>query len=381
MAYTYKVTFNAAESWFFGNEKNFIVPDQKNGKDYSNSYFIKSEFLPSQTAVLGVLRYILIPNKKPMWQYNEYDKQKNAECIGKTSFDPDSKDIQEFGKIKKISPVFIIRDGETLIPVPLDHILYHKENDKDVKNNKYTPFTKYTAHQTSEDKKLTASEYDAKAGLTDGFVSLADGTVYRNSDIFVTDERTGINRSLTEKGFFKKQYVAFKTVTKEEKNNKTVRTPHKCSFAVYAEIDEQLDGKQFTVTMGQGKSPFTVKFEQSENTLCNDAESFIGEAGTRHITELDISPSDCSLLYCLSDCFISEPYDGTLFAVTEVKDYRAFKTNDNGKVEKGALLHRLIKAGSVFIVPNSQNPLTDRVNKNASNIGFNTILNIGGLSE
>lgn len=373
MATTYKVTFTAAEPWFFGNEKNFLFPDHFNA--YANSYFIKSELMPSQSAVLGVLRYLLIPVKKRFQDYTPEDLKLNAGYIGEESFDPDAEKVQSFGKIKRISPVFIIRDGETLVPVPLDHIARITSGGTYVPNETYTPFAAYALYTTCDGAKLAARDYDMKAGLADGFVSLATGRVYGSDELFVTEERVGINRTPDKngnKGFFKKQYAGFRTIT-VEKNKKT---PHSASFAVYAEIDAPLDGKTFAVTMGQGKSPFAVTFEEAENTLGAAAESFFIE---KHASVA--VPENASILYCLSDTFLPSPYAGTLFAVTATRDYRAFLTGGSGDISKGKLLYRLIRAGSVFItdIPDEWLPRTEK--ENAQNIGFNTIINIGGKTK
>lgn len=392
----YKVLFTPAEPWFFGNEKNFLFPNQSSSGSYSNSYFIKSEQMPSQSAVLGALRYIFIPVKKVKNKYNEQDFENNKKLIGGESFNIDSATTQEFGKIKKISPVFIVRDGKELIPAPLDHKnkFYNDESKENETNDFYTPFKEYKVCMTNKDYMLTAADYVAKDELASGFVSLADGKFYKTSDIFGSEDRVGINRADRKGGLFKKQYCFFRKVTKNTKSKKT--DTHEYSFAVYAVIDDdKLDGGIFDVTMGQGKSPFSVSFEEvcdadrlkdGKSPIENHAEDFLKEKHCKLVfsdEQQKIETGKCKLIYCLSDAVISTPYDKTVFAATKTKDYRAFLSKPNGIVEKGEKLHRLIKAGSVFISTTADEWVNSIKNENVEQIGFNNfvVINIGGKTN
>ena len=64
MSKTYLLTFTPQEPYFFGNEKSFTYPGQKNGGQYGNRYYVKSEQTPSQSTLFGALRYLMIPVKK-----------------------------------------------------------------------------------------------------------------------------------------------------------------------------------------------------------------------------------------------------------------------------------------------------------------------------
>ena len=106
----YLMKLTPLEAYFFGNEKSFKYPKQENSGQMSNQYYIKSESVPAQTTLLGMLRYLLLPVKKNNFSdYTDDDKKLNAEAVGASSFDFEQKD-SSFGKIKGISPVFLLKD-------------------------------------------------------------------------------------------------------------------------------------------------------------------------------------------------------------------------------------------------------------------------------
>lgn len=374
---SYKITFTPAEPWFFGNEKRFLFSNESSDS-YGKQYYIKSELMPSQSTVLGALRYILIPNKKLKYAYTDDDRRTNEEYIGKGSFNIDAAEVQSFGKIKSISPVFLIKNKtEVLIPAPLDHkTKWHTENDSG-ENKTYTPFADYGSCTTAAGKKLYAKDYVAKDELFGGFVSLADDSVIKNDDIFVVDGKVGINRSDKENGFFKKDCISFKNLLKTEQGT----VPQSFSFAVYADIDiDDLDGKTFAVTLGQGKSPFAFSFTKEENTFKDRVTEFM----KKHIEPLfkNEEVKGCTYVYCPADAYITTPYnENTLFAVTQTKDYRAYLTNPDGSIKKGDRLHRFIKAGSVFIVKDETEWKKIAENKNAEQTGNNNFYYIEGEAK
>ena len=364
MAKTYKVTFKPVEPYFFGNEKNFAFPGQKQESLYASSYFIKSENAPSQSTILGALRYVFLPYKKADYSYEDYEREANKKAIGEKSFNVESESIQEFGIIKKISPVFIYgknNDGEgiTLIPTPMDH---NRSDNTDTKNKEkikpciYSPFDEYLNVNTTEENKLYAVDFDVKEGIEHSYVSLGNNEIYSETDLFETDLRIGINRAEKNDGFFKKEYCMLK-------NN--------FAFAVYAEIDIDVAPEPKCVFLGQGKSAFTVTFTEEADTLECKVKSFIENFKSKR--------APFPFIYCLSDCFVKD-FDNSsiLFCAIDTKDYRTFETIGKGRVKKGHNLYRLLKAGSVIITENPETWIEKNMNENANNIGFNTYVISGG---
>lgn len=366
MIKTYKVTFKPVEPYFFGNEKNFAFPGQKQESVYASSYFIRSEKAPSQSTILGALRYLFLPHKKADYSYSCSEIKANNEAVGEASFDIDSAKVQCFGVIKKISPVFICGkndDGEivTLIPTPMDH---NRADDKDtetkekekIKRDVYSPFDEYIEVNTSEEKKLYAKDFDVKEGLEHSWVSLEKGEIYTEDILFKSDLRIGINRTEKNDGFFKKEYCMLE---------------NDFSFAVYAELDTKNIPSSQCVFLGQGKSAFTVTFTEEENNLQSRVKDFLSKEVYKRSGE--------PFIYCLGDSFVSN-FDNqiVLFCAIDTKDYRAFKTREKGRIEKGETLYRLLKAGSIIISEKNDEWVDKNKKSNAEKIGFNTFVISGG---
>ena len=310
---TYLVTLTPQEPYFFGNEKTFLFDKEKNQGQRGNSYYIRSERTPLQSTLMGMMRFILMPYK------DHKHPEQNAPVIGSESFRIDAEN-QSFGVIKNIHPLFLIKDGERLVVTPFDC-------KPDVTT--YTPFSGYHSVPTPDGEKLCTPDYDPKEGLADSYMRLSDGGLVPAGEIFGTETRVGNLKTTSgknENGFFKKEYVFLKDAY---------------CFAFYADLDDSAvlpENGRTQVYLGQGKSLFAVTFEEQENTLCTDVKKRL--------------PADLS--YCLSDVFTdSLILQSCRFAVIQTRDYRAYITGPDGKIQKDSVLYKLIKAGSVFKVGDS----------------------------
>ena len=330
----YLVRLTPQEPYFFGNEKCLAFDDGNPRGQMTNRYYIKSERTPLQTTLLGAMRYIFLPEKK----YNF-----GKEYIGEESFKIE-KDFQDFGVIKKISPLFLLKGDERLIVTPFDHIKG---------KTTYTPFANYDTITTADGKKWFTLDFDVKEGLTDSYVYIDGevGNIVESDKIFSYTTRVMINKTQDKKAFFKKDYV---TLDKDY------------SFGFYLEIDGSIetDKMQTFVYLGQGKSLFSLKFEEPPKDIENprsDMENkikfLIGE----------------NKVYCFGDTLADNSiYKMAKFAVVDFRDYRAYATNSKGEVEKGGTLYKLIKAGSVFISDDTSKIVCER--KNCEQIGFNIMI-------
>lgn len=331
---TYLVTLTPQEPYFFGNEKTFIFEKEKNQGQRGNSYYISSERTPLQSTLMGMMRFILMPYK------NHKHPEQNAPVIGSESFKIDAVN-QSFGVIKKIYPLFLMKDGEKFIVTPFDC----KPNV-----TAYTPFSNYQSIITADGEKLFTSGYDSKEGLADSYMRLSDGALVYADSIFGTEMRVGNLKTTdrkNENGFFKKEYRYLKEDYR---------------FAFYVDLDDNAvlpNSGKTQAFLGQGKSLFNVYFEEQENTLAEDVK--------KHL------PADVS--YCLSDFFTdSMVLHYCKFAVIQTRDYRAYITNLDGKITKDSVLYKLIKAGSVFIIKDKEG-FGGLVNKdNCQLAGFNCIV-------
>ena len=331
---TYLVTLTPQEPYFFGNEKTFLFEKEENQGQRGNSYYIRSERTPLQSTLMGMMRYILMPYK------DHKHPEQNAPVIGAESFKIDAEN-QSFGVIKKLSPLFVVNGGEKYVATPFDCI---------ADSERYTPFSDYKTVETNSGKKLVTDEFVAKKGIADSYMKLSDGKTVPSYEIFGKETRVGNLKTTSgknEKGFFKKEYVFLK-------NN--------FCFAFYAELDDSAvipAGGKTTAFLGQGKSLFSVSFEEQENNL---------ESEVKKLLHADIH-------YCLSDAFAdSDVLERCKFAVVETRDYRAYITNPDGRITKDPVLYKLIKAGSVFIISDKEkfDALTQKPNCQIA--GYNCIV-------
>lgn len=347
----YLVRLTPQEPYFFGNEKCFAFDDGNPRGQMTNRYYIKSERTPLQTTLLGAMRYVFLKEKT-------FDL--SNENVGAASFKIES-NKQDFGVIKSISPLFLLKENERLIVTPFDHLKAKKEKrvvdgkEKDIRYEMttYTPFGNYQTISTANDEKWFTPDFDVKEGLTDSYVHVdrEAGKIVKSDDIFFYTTRVMINKTQDKKAFFKKDYV---TLNKEY------------SFGFYLEIDGSIetDKMQTFVYLGQGKSLFSLKFEESPKDIENPRsnieskiKSLIGE----------------NKVYCFGDTLADNSiYEFARFAVVDFRDYRAYATNSDGKVEKGGTLYKLIKAGSVFISDDTSKIVCSHAN--CEQIGFNIMI-------
>lgn len=392
---TYLVTFTPTEPYFFGGEKTFKFPGDKNIQ-FKNQYFIKSEAMPMQTTIFGSLRYIIMPYKHSDYKYTKEEWEANNSAIGNTPFSLEATEQLTFGKIKKISPVFIWADKEIyikkynedgtekseilcngntfIIPTPFNHIHGEKKynhfgDEETIPLKKYKPFTLCKIEGSSSLNNSCyqyASDYDPKIGLTNSYMKVSDkaekmagdAEIICFDDIFSPVTRVGINRDNIKEGFFKKQYYSLR---------------NGLSFAVYLELEGKIEENHIVenhiVYMGQDKSPFVVKFTKKENVLEERVRKCLGKG----------------IIYCVGDMYIdSSVYNNCVFSATKTKNYRSFASDykdTNGEkklhIHKEDIMYKFISAGSVFIPPKEKFKevvdLINDYNKNANCIGLNSI--------
>ena len=354
----YLIKFTPLEPYFFGNEKNFGYGLRKN-----KTYFIESNEVPSQSTLFGTLRYCCIDD--PGKSYNI-----NPEEIGSESFNILSEKIQSFGKIKRMSPMFLTKGNLFYIPVPMNH----------KKGDYYTPFSQYEECLTDKGVRSFPLDYENKLGLQEGFMQIngeQQGKVlinYSDDSLLYRVDRIGINTKNKQQGFFRKIYCML---------------TQGCSFAVLADIDKKVSDQM--VYMGRDKSPFKVSFVNAESVFgggkgkYEDAFSALTEMIRGCIKKFNLSKK---FQLALSDLYIpdnvEEVYNGCSFACIKTKDYRSFITNYKtnrfeNRFQRGITLQTMIKAGSIFILKDETSsvlfPWEDsKVVKNVQQVGYNIMI-------
>ncbi len=324
---TYLMLMRPLEPYFFGHEKSFSYADSKTDKETRGYYFAKGEAVPSQSTVLGALRYLLLPVKKTDWNYSREEQAQNARAVGAQGFSPNEKCT--FGQIESISPVFLYGPKGNYVVTPFDH-----QNGEPI----YKPFAKYRETETLAGKRLFAADYESKKGISDSYMALSDGSIISNQDLFTAVVQNGINRETH--GLYKQEKKSL------------------CdgfSFGVYVTLAEDLLPKDDILFLGQNKSAFSVTFKEEENNLEERLRPWLCE----------------NVVYALGDMFADRSiYEKSLFSVTKIKTYRIF-SRDNKRVYKSNTLYKLIRAGSVFIPENKEDFLACARNENTEAIGYN----------
>lgn len=343
----YFVKMTPLEPYAFGTDQNFKYAGvEGTGKE---TYFVPSRNMPEQTTILGMLRYLILKNEgilRSDFQYTEEERAKMKECIGPESFSFAASEKQDFGYIKKISPVFLT-DGQE------NHYIrnpFHNSSETGFRAMELeeTPFET----SAGEIRLPGKAEYNAKTGHGEGFYNLEEGTVKKNlfHTMLLTGNRKNGREDSGEDSFFKRE---------------AVRLESGFSFAVYVDAT-RLPGRDICY-MGQKKSAFLVTAKEVEgNLLASRVEqAFAKEA---QVWE-----------YALSDLVVSGELRYDTFCIVEEKSIRNLETNHREKnyirkIKKSKNQYNLIQSGSVFF---KRCPLK-LDNENCRQIGYNQIVRLGG---
>ena len=309
----YLVTLSSIEPFIFGGDNTF----GKLGDEINGTYLVKSRQFPQQSAILGMLKKeimtqnnLLTRQLKGEW-VEPKNKQKAENLVGFEKFDIFSKSIQNFGKIKNISPIFFIKNDEIFIKkVDIDSFDF-------------------------EDGVLKG--YKTKIDIYDNFINIATNEKLTSDKIFKPIEKTANKKGGEENSLFKKTSYLLNDNFK---------------FAFYLDCD--CDLKNSIITLGADRSSFKMEVKEDNSTLNYEDKK--------------------AYLTLISDAYITLSLkDNCDFAITSEISYQnlqnqkhAFKHNEFKKSDKVYLYEK----GSVIINP-SQALIDDLNNKNLQQIGYN----------
>lgn len=427
----YLVTFRPLGDYSFGSDRRFSFVGKNNySEDEYAPYFIRTNRVPEQSTVFGMIRYLILVSNgidlKQDFQYDENTRDKIKALIGEKSFSLNG-GVQDFGKLEKISPIFLRKicknSEEIVIPNPFNN----KQGKEGIEQFEPMILEKEFPLSTSfgEIALPKSKEYNPKEGYGDGYYNINTGRLETIEDIFRTKVVTGVRRvtqndlvklkqnlldlcklfvnatmkqkqevsnldkninlSLTE--FINDFMNLLEKYNKEEKNNfqeeleklsknydadrlfkREVHQLQKAyEFAVYVKVKDDITLKDSIVPMGQKGTLFKVSVKESKDNL----ESEITEHFQKH------TPQGQTWQYCLSDvCLVG---DVRSFAILEEKLVRQLHTDLKENRLKGLDLQGsslLYKAGSVFYGDNAIS-----VKTGLEPAGYNTIYKIIGSKE
>lgn len=310
----YLITLNPLEPFIFGGDNTF----GKLGDEDEGTYLVKSRQFPQQSAILGMLRKemmihsnLLTRKVRGEW-VDGYNKQNAKELVGVDKFDIKKQTIQDYGKLKEISPIFLMGSDKNKFIKKVD-----------IDNYEY------------KDNLLV--RYNPKEDIYDNYVSIDNTKKLKSADIFKPIEQTGNKKGGEDNSLFKKTSFILKENFK---------------FAFYITCDYKLTNS--IVTLGADRSSFKMSVEKSNDALeYQDKKDY---------------------LTLLSDALITLPIkEHCDFAITSEISFRNLQNKKHvtkhSKFEKSDTIY-LYEKGSVFINPTDE-LIKNLNNKNCQQIGYN----------
>lgn len=340
----YFITLKPVEKFFFGGDINFFSSD---------TYIVKSNIFPQQTTILGMLRkeILIIKNLiKRRWEYDEKDKEKIKEIIGKNSFNVEENNEQNFGIINSISPIYLYDGKDLYIKIPKDHKIGGQE---------------YTLLEFSKNKYKTSfgdiripNDYDAKAGISNDFLNISSLEVKKFCDIFKEDERVGIKKGKNGKT---EEDAYFKEIS--------YRLIDNFMFAFEVEIKDDaginLNDYKSIVTIGSAESMFILEAERIEETKINFNEQ--------------IYKSNNKIIL-LSDAYVDDRsiYEMCYFTICDAVEFKNITTNYSrqNKLSKTSDNYIFLERGSVLFPKEEKlEEVKNLLNKpNLVKVGYNVFI-------
>lgn len=366
--------------YFFGGENTF--------GDGKINYFARSNYLPQQTTLLGMLRHQLLIQNDLIGTDPITNDWKSL--IGTDSFQKkDEAFVTDFGAILEISPVFLAKDNSYFTTQTLDwafsdsRIVAPVIMDFDTTEG----FAMFGDSKELVPKLMCGSKfYDPKLGLKSLWVDSAGERFHQwdfdkpkdfttgqgfENGVFIPHIQIGIHRVLerrrTDKGDFYKQ-VSYKLLTGY-------------SFAFFADINLP-EGKKFStknIIMGGEKTVIHMDVSPAKNLSFENVftqETFKKNHSRKHQAVILMSDSYCDDSI-LDNCSFSINDSVNFKNITTQQragiNYAAFR---NEGVTKSSTNLKLFKRGSVLYPKEGQLSLVEDAIRNAafSKIGYNKYL-------
>ncbi|MCD8544426.1 MAG: hypothetical protein LRY52_06090 [Sulfurospirillum cavolei] len=311
----YLITLTPLEPFVFGGDNTF----GKLGDKTEGSYIMRSRTFPQQSALLGMLKKeimtqagVLTRKVRGEWVDTCHKKEAVA-LVGDEKFSLFSTQVQNFGAIKKLSPIFLYKNGNPIFKQA---------------NLQTFPLVKIGENYLLQN-------YTSKDNIFDHFVESKSGTAYTQDEIFSFCEHTMNQKGASENSLYKKIACTLK---------------EGFCFGFYLECDYAL--KNAVVTLGADRSSFKMRVQESNEPL-------------------HVSSQYCLLL---SDAYITLPLKGNCdFAITSEISYRNLENKKHvslkNSFQKSQQAH-LYEKGSIIIQPSAE-LLAHLNNANLQKIGYN----------
>jgi len=312
------ITLVPGDYYFFGGEETF---DNAAGK--TRNYLVRSNLLPQQTALVGLLRHILY--------LNEFN-------IGPESFRPDASDT-DFGALKKVHPLFLqYGDGpERRFLLPSSKLWLKNEQEIMVDFNgaagtgfagqEFSASPNLTFHNAGKKEQYTYKEqFGAFWTFLDDGTKLPEKLHWKNDNPKSGEDNGGIFISSTHIGIDKMNRMKARTSAEKLSNpddeafykQEFYSLRENFRFALVAEFETDSDPADFeqcfntTMPFGGEARTFSIRAEKWEDFQDKfQPEKAFGSQEDR--------------IVLMSDAWVESPdrlLEHCRFAVTKAKPFR-----------------------------------------------------------
>lgn len=387
MSTPYLITFTPVNRFFFGSSQSF-----------AESFYAESMKYPQPTTILGCLRdTILLQNnvvKESNGRYIADINNGRAKELTGTSKVNGLNDSDDFGVIGKVSPIFIVKQGDTgiediLFPVPndieikdcnLNLITYEK---KSAAISSYSGKRKDYAIRSSKDPKLYSKGYLGGKRFWNAYINNKQpfpyNSEYDEEEIFKANTSVGIGYTNKDAGkgnlYFKKTIEPGMFYTKIDYSFK-----EGYSFGVIVWLTESSKLKNGIIRMGGEQSTFCMEVHPIAdgiflshpvtNAIINNNCDFFENLKTINSNEK---------LIALSSVVFDKAINKSLLDIMEHRIVQGIQSTRmltpgkrvSGKGEKSESVC-MIPAGSAFYPEKSANITMNW--KIPFKIGYNTVL-------
>lgn len=392
----YLVTLKPLEPYFFGNHRRLQYPKKNNMKEEHNrlqstpgnevkvEYYIESEDTPSQTTLLGVLRFLILKkagkltskgNKPSAKDTKDLIGARGFQLLSKSQLEKNNYDEVTYGKLKSVGSLFLVDEQDNYyVPCPLNHKKNDIQNGEKVKLLSYTPFE--MEKLDCVDGMLLPTDYKAKDGLCEAYVCLNDNaTILEKSDIFQEDEHVGVltgktssdSEKTVHKAFFKRKYKILSSQKGIMEGAKEFK------FAFFIEVEEMVLPEREIITLGQQNCPF--QFELIEESKLNDGKKNIDFSALCKYYE-----EEYAVYYAMSPIIFLKTPKNLLYHISKNKFFQCLQETEDKKGHKRSELFQIVDAGSVFYVQKDKEKEFEQTYrcKAYEQIGLNNMIKLGG---
>lgn len=188
----YIIKLKPLAPYFFGGEVTF-------GDGSNQNYLVKSNLLPQQSALLGLMRYEVL-RRHNLLSYSTDKKQDVDELIGSNGFFLGGDEDYNFGVIESISPIFITDGEHYYTPMPMDF-----QNQVTFESNSTN---KCSYDGTSEKPLPKIKDFSWKTFDSYCYWVSNNDEAVEIDKIFHENEQVGITKNNKEKAFFKQTLIS-----------------------------------------------------------------------------------------------------------------------------------------------------------------------------